>query len=497
MAIALIERAHAHVERAALIDDAGRWSYGELLDHSARAAGVLLDGSADLDGARVAFLVPPGLAHVQTQWGVWRAGGVVVPLCAMHPPPELGYVIDDSDATIVVAHPQHAQELRPLAQERGLRFVLTTELDAPGEVTLPDVAPERNAMLIYTSGTTGKPKGAVTTHAIVAAQIGSIVQAWEWTCEDHILHVLPLHHLHGILNVLCSAMWSGATCEFLPRFDAEATWARIADSQDLTLFMAVPTVYARLTATYTAANEARRARMGAGCQRLRLMVCGSAALPLATLEAWRQLSGHTLLERYGMTEIGMGLGNPLHGERRAGYVGQPFPGVELRLRTDDAAQPEAGGAGEIQVRGPSIFKEYWRRPEATAEVFTDDGWFRTGDIAVLEDGSYRILGRSSVDILKTGGFKVSAIEIENVLRTHDAIAECAVVGIEDAEWGQRVACAAILEQGASLTLEQLRAWGKERLAVYKVPTLLKTLEVLPRNPMGKVQKPQIAQLFAP
>jgi malonyl-CoA/methylmalonyl-CoA synthetase len=219
------------------------------------------------------------------------------------------------------------------------------------------------------------------------------------------------------VNVLTCALWSGAVCEILPRFDAEETWSAIERGR-LTLFMAVPTVYSRLIAAWEGAEDGeRRARMTAGCRAMRLMVSGSAALPVRTLERWRELSGHLLLERYGMTEIGMALSNPLHGERRPGFVGVPLPGVEVRLVDEEGAPVEPGTPGEIEVRGETVFREYWRRPEATAEAFRD-GWFRTGDVAVVEDGYHRILGRRSVDILKTGGFKVSALEIEEVLRTH-------------------------------------------------------------------------------
>jgi malonyl-CoA/methylmalonyl-CoA synthetase len=330
---------------------------------------------------------------------------------------------------------------------------------------------------------------------MLAAQVVSLVQAWEWTKEDHILHVLPLHHLHGILNVLCCAMWAGATCEMMSKFDASAVWERIVRGDGLTLFMGVPTIYSRLIAAWEAADESTRAKMTAGCKRLRLMVCGSAALPVATLEKWRTVSGHTLLERFGMTEIGMGLSNPLHGKRMPGCVGSPLPGVEARLVDDGGDVAGDGIASQIQIRGPMVFTEYWQRPKATAQAFTGDGWFKTGDIAVRENNVYRILGRESVDIIKTGGFKVSALEIEEVLRTHEAINDCAVVGIEDAEWGQRVGAAIHLKPGYSLDLESLRGWAKQLLAIYKVPTLLRILQELPRNPMGKVVKPEVVKLF--
>jgi malonyl-CoA/methylmalonyl-CoA synthetase len=212
------------------------------------------------------------------------------------------------------------------------------------------------------------------------------------------------------------------------------------------------------------------------------------------LERWREISGHTLLERYGMTEIGMALSNSLHGERRPGFVGVPLPGVDVRLVDEQGNEAAAGTPGELEVRGPSVFSEYWQRPDETAAAFRD-GWFRTGDMAVLEDGSYRLLGRTSVDIIKTGGFKVSALEIEETLRTHPVIAECAVVGVTDPEWGERVSAAIELRSQCALTLEDLQRWARERLAPYKIPRALAAVPALPRNAMGKVVKPEVAALF--
>ncbi|MBW3570328.1 MAG: acyl-CoA synthetase, partial [Gemmatimonadetes bacterium] len=311
--------------------------------------------------------------------------------------------------------------------------------------------------------------------------------------DDRTLLVLPLHHVHGIVNVLACALWSGAACEILPRFDADQTW-RVIESGRLTLFMAVPTVYGRLIAAYDDAGAERRERMSAGCRRMRLMVSGSAALPVRTLERWREISGHVLLERYGMTEIGMALSNPLRGERRPGFVGVPLPGVRARLVDEEGAEVEPGTPGEIEIAGPGVFLEYWRRPEATAQAFRD-GWFRTGDVAVVEDGYYRILGRRSVDIIKTGGYKVSALEIEEVLRTHPLIGECAVVGVADEQWGERVCAAVETPEDSGLTLEALQEWAREHLAPYKLPRDLRRVDALPRNAMGKVLKPEVAKLF--
>ncbi len=493
--IPLVAQAAAHAGRLALVSAEGRFSYEQLLDASARRASVLLAGREDLSEARVAFLHRGGFGYVATQWAIWRAGGVAVPLATMYPAAELAYVIEDSQASIVVADPDFQSLVQPLADKSGLRFVLgARDMTAPEE-SLPQVDPARRAMILYTSGTTSRPKGVVSTHETIAAQIGSLVEAWQWTADDHILNVLPLHHVHGIINALSCALWCGATCELLEKFDAREVWRRIDQSHELTLFMAVPTIYAKLIAEWETASPEDKQRMSAGCGRLRLMVSGSAALGVSMFDKWQSISGHALLERYGMTEIGMALSNPLRGERKPGHVGTPLPGVEVRLVGDDGRGPDDGCPGEIQVAGSNVFAEYWRRPEATAAAFSDDGWFKTGDIAVRDNEVYRILGRESVDIIKTGGYKVSALEIEEVLLEHEAVGQCAVVGIEDAEWGERVGAAVVLRPEHDLTLSQLRGWAKQRLAPYKVPSRLKTLDELPRNAMGKVTKPKIVELF--
>ncbi len=475
----------------------GTFSHAQLLDASAAVASRLLGNRHDLAQARVCFMVPPSFAYVATLFGIWRAGGIAVPLCITHPAPELEHVLDDASASSVVVHPSFEPTLRPLAEARKLVCLRSDELGTSSHAALPQVDAARGALLIYTSGTTGKPKGALSTHAILQAQMRSIVQAWELCERDRILHVLPLHHLHGILNALLSVLYAGGCCELLPRFDATEVWARLSQSTQLTLFMAVPTIYAKLAACFDDAPSERQIELTRACERLRLMVSGSAALPVSMLERWQKLSRHQLLERYGMTEIGMGLGNPLHGPRHPSSVGVPFPSVQARV-VGDAGEPVAdGNPGQLEIAGPNVFREYWNQPQATAQAFTADGWFKTGDVAVREHGHYRLLGRASVDILKTGGYKVSALEIEETLREHPAVAEACVVGVPDDEWGQRVAAALLLRAGHSLDLVQLRAFCKERMASYKVPTLLVTPVDLPRNAMGKVQKPEVAKLFEP
>lgn len=485
----LIDRATRWPDRIALGDDHGTHTYGQLLEASRRGAARLLDGRPDLDEGRVVFMVEPSYGYVVTQWSVWRAGGVAVPLCLTHPEPELAYAIETTAPSLAVASARHADVLRPLAEARGIEFVELADLEAaPGP--LPEVAATRRAMILFTSGTTGRPKGVVTTHANIVAQIGSLTEAWEWSADDRILLTLPLHHVHGIVNVVGCALWSGARCDMLPAFDAAGVVDALAGGA-FSLYMAVPTIYHRLIEYLQVSAEETRRRFEEGTSGMRLMVSGSAALPVPVLEKWRRLTGHTLLERYGMTEIGMGLSNPYRGERTPGSVGTPLPGVEVRLVDEDNEPVGDGVPGEIQVRGPTVFLEYWERPADTGDAFTPDGWFRTGDTAVVGDGRYRILGRSSIDILKTGGEKVSALEIEEVLLGHEAISEAAVVGIDDLEWGQRVAAVLVVDR--PIDTDELRDWLRGILAPHKIPKDFYLADALPRNPMGKTVKPEVVR----
>lgn len=490
----IFERATRHECRTATFGVRGSHSYRDLLDASLRVASALLAGRGDLHEERVAFLIAPGFPWVAVQWGIWRAGGVAVPLPMGSPAAELAYFIEDTGASVLISEGANREALAGVASEcGGLAVRSYDELLAASPAVLPEIAANRRAMILYTSGTTSRPKGVVTTHANITAQITTLTEAWEWSANDRTLLCLPLHHVHGIINVVSCALWSGAVCEMMSRFDADVVWKRIGRGE-LTLFMAVPTIYFKLIAAWESYSPELKAMFRGGARKLRLMVSGSAALPVSTLERWREITGHTLLERYGMTEIGMALSNPYRGERIPGTVGKPLPGVDVRLVDDSGSGVAEGTPGEIEVRGPNVFPEYWQRPEATREAFRD-GWFRTGDTAVVENGVYRILGRTNIDILKTGGHKVSALEIEETLRGHAAIRECAVVGVPDPEWGERVAAALVLKEGQRLDLESLRAWARDRLAAHKLPSRLLLLDHLPRNAMGKVTKPAIRRLF--
>lgn len=490
----LVDNASRNPDAIAIRADGQSFTYQQLLDSSGAFAARLLDTTTDLSEARVAFMVAPGFDYVRVQWGIWRAGGVAVPLALSYPLPSLRYVIEDTDARILVADPSFAPLLAPIADERGCRLlVLDAPDDAPEFPSLPVLEASRRAMILYTSGTTNLPKGVVTTHANLNAQISTLVRVWQWSADDHILCVLPLHHVHGIINVVCCALWAGATVEFLPNFSAEAIFDTFQRGQ-VNVFMAVPTIYFKLIAHWESLPTEQQKQVTDTLSRFRLMVSGSAALPVSVMEKWKTVSGHTLLERYGMTEIGMGISNPYEGERRVGYIGLPLPGVRVRL-VDEANRLVADGQpGEIQIQGATVFLEYWHRPDATRQAFTDDGWFRTGDIAVLEDGYYRMLGRDSIDIIKSGGYKISALEIEEVLRTHSGISDCSVVGIPNEEWGEMVAAVLVLND-KTVTPEHIAHWLRERMPAYKVPRLYRVVDELPRNAMGKVTKNDLKPLF--
>jgi len=492
----IVNRALHFSSRVAIIDEVGAHTFEELLHSSRQVAGALLNGRKDLREARVCFLVPASFQYPVVQWGIWEAGGIAVPLSPFHPFSEDSYLIDDSGAEVVVYAPQFEDFLRPLLSRNDkTKYVSTAKLLELPSQSLPRLKERRRAMILYTSGTTSKPKGVVTTHANIRSQIESLVRAWEWSENDFILNVLPLHHVHGIVNVLSCALWSGAKCEMLPKFDASSVWRKFME-EDLTLFMAVPTIYSNLISYWDASSEEEKQKMQRSCRKLRLMVSGSAALPVTVLEKWRLISGHVLLERYGMTEIGMALSNPLHGERRPGYVGVSLPNVEVKLVSDDGKTLASNSAqpGELYVKGPSVFTEYWRRHETTEQSFSD-GWFKTGDVAIHENGYYRILGRKSIDIIKTGGYKVSALEIEEVLRTHPSVRECAVVGVEDEYWGERVCAALVLNTSKHINLDELKKWSRDKMAGYKIPKRVQIVEKLPRNTMGKVTKPEVKKLF--
>ncbi|XP_011751626.1 malonate--CoA ligase ACSF3, mitochondrial isoform X1 [Macaca nemestrina] len=491
-------RALAFGDRTALVDQHGHHTYRELYSRSLRLSQEIcrLRGcvGGDLRGERVSFLCANDASYVVAQWASWMSGGVAVPLYRKHPAAQLEYVICDSQSSVVLAGQEYLELLSPVVRKLGVPLlplmpaVYTGAVEEPAEVPVPEQGwRDQGAMIIYTSGTTGRPKGVLSTHRNIRAVVTGLVRKWAWTKDDVILHVLPLHHVHGVVNALLCPLWVGATCVMMPEFSAQQVWEKFLSSETprISVFMAVPTIYTKLMEYYDRHFTQPHAQdfLRAVCEeKIRLMVSGSAALPIPVLEKWKNITGHTLLERYGMTEIGMALSGPLTATGRLpGSVGTPLPGVQVRIISEKPqkegcsytvhAEGDERGTkvtpgleekeGELLVRGPSVFREYWNKPEETKSAFTLDGWFKTGDTVVFKDGQYWIRGRTSVDIIKTGGYKVSALEVEWHLLAHPSITDVAVIGVPDMTWGQRVTAVVTLREGHSLSHRELKEWARQ------------------------------------
>lgn len=453
----------------------------------------LLAAKADLEEERIAFFMPASIDYVTTLHGIWRAGGIAVPLNVASAVAELEHSLTNASVSRLIANGEYRESLRELCARLDIELLSVDDVIAAEVKALPEIALERRAMMLFTSGTTNKPKGVVSTHRNIAAQITTLIDAWAWSDADTIPLFLPLHHIHGIINILSCGLWAGATVDLFEKFDMPAISAKVA-SHRYSVFMAVPTIYVKLIQFLDTLEKDAAEKICAGFKQMRLNISGSAACPVKLFDQWQALTGQVLLERYGMTEIGMGISNPYKGERRAGHVGLPLPGVEVKLVGEDGEEiTQEQSPGEIRVRGDNVFQEYWNNEAATQESFVD-GWFCTGDVAVIDRGYYRIMGRSSIDIIKSGGYKLSALEIEGTLLTHECIAEAAVIGVEDETWGEAVSAFVVLKPNASLSFDELKAWCDGKMSAYKIPKNLHLLDALPRNAMGKVTKPALKTL---
>lgn len=414
-------------------------------------------------------------------------GLVALPLNPAYPPPELRWYLEDARAALaVVLEPEALDGVRVVDARR-----LREELDAAEAVdldALPEPEEEALAVLLYTSGTTGRPKGACISHRNLRGTVEALHEAWGWRRDDHLLHALPLFHVHGLFVAQLGALWAGARTTWLPRFEAEAAMAAL-ESLGCTVFMGVPTFYHR----FLRLPEEVQPRL----RRMRLFTSGSAPLPAEDHAAFEARFGHTILERYGMTEVGIVLSNPLRGERRPGAVGFPLPGVAARVVDRETEEPLGiGVVGEIWIRGPGVISGYLRRPEKTREALTEDGWMRTGDLGFVDaEGYFHIAGRAK-DLVISGGLNVYPGEVEAVLRAQEGVSEAAVVGLPDADWGERVVAAVVLAPGAALDGPGLAAACRERLAPYKCPKEVHAVAALPRNAMGKVQKHRLREALA-
>jgi len=393
---------------------------------------------------------------------------VVVPVNTRYREREVQHII--SDATPRGAIVDDAERAAWMGE---LQVVCTPEVHLPDGPApeLDRAAPSDLALIAYTSGTTGAPKGAMLSSANLLASANAVRIAWRWTIEDRLLLALPLFHLHGLGVGLHGTLISGASAVLIPRFDVAAV-LDAAKRYRATLFFGVPTMYSRF---------ALSPRVGE-LRQLRLCVSGSAPLPASLHQEISELAGQTVLERYGMTETAMNVSNPFMGERRPGTVGFPLPGVELRIAQD----------GEIQLRGPNVFRGYWNRPDATAEAFTEDRWFRTGDLGRLDDDGYLFIVGRAKELIISGGFNVYPREVEDVIRTFPGIRDVAVAGLPSAEWGEMVVAWVVCDHG--LDVSELGTHASERLAHFKVPKVVRIVRELPRNALGKVLKQELPSL---
>jgi len=426
-----------------------------------------------------------------------RAGLVYLPLNTGYQRSELDYFFGDAEPRVIVCGPEHLGLVATLA--RGAT-VLTLDANGgelidraancPAKFATVGSAPDDLAAILYTSGTTGRSKGAMLTHRNLASNALALVEAWGFTRGDVLLHALPVYHVHGLFVAIHCVLLSGSHMIWLPKFDAVESIGLLPRA---TVMMGVPTFYSRLVSENAFTPEASRS--------IRLFVSGSAPLLPETFDAFRERTGQTILERYGMTETGMNTSNPLAGERVAGTVGRPLPGIEMRVVDDGGAALPAGQIGDVQVRGPNVFAGYWRMPEKTREEFTADGYFKTGDMGEwVADGPgkgyLRLVGRAK-DLIITGGLNVYPKEIEERIDAMEGVVETAIIGVPDPDFGECVTAVVVARVGHALTERAIIAALKGEIASFKVPKRVHFVADLPRNAMGKVQKNLLRQEFAP
>ncbi|KAB2611299.1 malonate--CoA ligase [Pyrus ussuriensis x Pyrus communis] len=514
----------------AIRSDHKSYSYNQLISSVSRISRLLSTGELNdgkiynikytHQGARIGIVAKPSAEFVAGILGAWLSGGVAIPLALSYPEPELLHVINDSDISMILSTEEHMQLIENVAAkcvaqtslippvpsssspESGAGSLQAGGIDADADAIFHrniKQSSEDPALVIYTSGTTGKTKGVVHTHKSISAQ--------GYTSADQFLNCLPLHHIlqflykwsetcfngsltykihvHGLFNAVLALLYAGSTVEFMPKFSARGIWQTWREAypingsneDGITVFTGVPTMYTRLIQAHEAMDPELKAASAYVAKQLRLMFV-------------------------------MVISNPLRGERKSATVGKPFPGVEVKIVAEDESGSDAIGMGELCVKSPSLFKEYWKLPEVTKQSFTSDGYFRTGDAGTMdEDGYYIILGRTRADIMKVGGYKLYALEIESVLLQHPAVEECCVLGLPDRDYGE-VVCAIIVPEAETkkkqkeelkpaISLEELSFWAKDKLAPYKIPTRLILWDSLPRNAMGKVNKKELKKTLAP
>jgi malonyl-CoA/methylmalonyl-CoA synthetase len=476
-----------------------------------RASAMMANLLAGLDlppASRIAVQVEKSVEAVLLYLATLRAGHVYLPLNTAYQSAEVAYFVGNAEPAVVVCSSQNFGWVSKIAFQAGARHVFTLDDDRTGSLLQRAalcsdqhrVVPRSGddlAAILYTSGTTGRSKGAMLSHANLLSNAQVLKQYWGWRTAgeggDVLIHALPIFHVHGLFVALHGALINGSKMLWFSRFDAREVVRRMPEA---TVFMGVPTMYVRLLAEPALDRDATR--------NMRLFVSGSAPLLIETFAQWEERTGHTILERYGMSETAMLTSNPCRapdGERRGGTVGFPLPGVELRVRGPDGKILGRGEIGDIEVRGPNVFKGYWRMPEKTREEFTEDGFFRTGDVGLVDAGGYvNIVGRSK-DLIISGGYNVYPAEIEGYINEMPGVAESALVGVPHPDFGEVGVVVVTARPGVALAPDAIIADLKARLANFKIPKRCFVEPELPRNAMGKVQKNLLRDryrgLFAP
>jgi len=483
-------RLKGHLDNVGLETPGGeRYSFADLEVESARYA-QLFASLGLRPGDRVAVQVDKSPAALFSYLGCLRAGLVYLPLNTAYRDLEIEYFLEDAEPGLVICAPDRLPALQALARKHDVAHVLT--LDAGGRGTIYDaardcpaefancaVADDDVAVILYTSGTTGRPKGAMITHRNLAANALALHKAWGWRAGDVLLHALPIFHIHGLFVACHCALLNASKMLFLPKFDVRDVVRTLPHA---TVFMGVPTYYTRLLADPEFGKDT--------CRKMRLFTCGSAPLLPQTFQEFQARTGHTILERYGMTETGMNTSNPLDGPRLPGTVGPPLPGVAVRVVDAQGNDVATGDVGELLVKGDNVFKGYWRMPEKTAEEFTADGYFHTGDLARLDDAGYvSIVGRAK-DLIISGGFNVYPKEIESYIDKLDGVVESAVIGVPHPDFGEAVVAVVVARTADDKKLAEadIISTLKNKIAGFKVPKRVFLVKELPRNTMGKVQK---------
>jgi malonyl-CoA/methylmalonyl-CoA synthetase len=498
-AYAAFERSIAiNAARPALeVDPVQSCTYSELDRETARCAATLHNFGLR-PGDRVAVQVEKSPQSLFLYLACLRAGLVYLPLNTAYQLAELTYFLSDAEPALVVCSPSAEAGVRELVRTSRLRAQVATldesgggslseaVREASGEFTTVTMSPDQLAVIIYTSGTTGRSKGAMLTHRNLLSNATVLVDTWGFTSQDVLLHALPVFHVHGLFVANHCALLSGAKLLWKAKFDPKAT---VSDLQRATVMMGVPTYYTRLLAEPGLTREA--------CASMRLFISGSAPLPLDIFCDFQARTGHTILERYGMSEAGMITSNPLNGERRGGTVGFPLRAVSVRVADQQDHPLPAGETGGIQIQGDNVFAGYWRNRSKTREEFTADGWFRTGDVGIFDgDGYLSIVGRVK-DLIITGGYNVYPKEVELVIDAMPGVLESAVVGVPHPDFGEAVTAVVVLDRDCEpLSESAVIGHVKRHLANYKAPKRVHFLSDLPRNAMGKVQKSLLRQRLA-